>query len=50
MDIGEHEECPEEMILLCDIEGCNRKAVGRIGNEKLCDLHIVKKKGRKKIG
>ena len=37
MDIGENEECPEgDVILLCDVKGCNGRAVWRIGNKRLC--------------
>jgi len=45
MDIGEHEEYPKgDVVLLCDVEGCNRRAIGRIGNKRLCDLHLAEMK------
>ena len=50
MDIGEYEDYPKgDIVLLCDMEGCNRRAVGRIGDKKLCDLHYRKAKGQKHL-
>jgi hypothetical protein len=42
MDIGEHEEYPKgDVVLLCDVEGCNKRAVDRIGNRRLCAVHLA---------